>query len=131
MTKNLKGAKTILSFWMLSNCFIKCLDVSQNSLLENVMILNCNIESNVAVLETRYFINIVVVNRDINCCDSKKRHVLNVKVLNHNIIEILCFWTAISSNCAISPKYFYHLLFQHLIIFWELVAQFIQRLTSI
>jgi hypothetical protein len=131
MTQNLKGAKTILSFWLLSNCFIKCLDVSQNGLLENDMILNCNIESNVAVPETRHFINVVVVNSDINCCDSKTRHVSNVEVLNRDIIEILCFWTAISSNCAISPKYFHHLLFRHVIIFWELVAQFIQRLTSI
>jgi hypothetical protein len=49
MTQNLTIAKMVSSFWLLSNRFIKCPVISQNDILENVMVLNRDIELNVTV----------------------------------------------------------------------------------
>ena len=39
--------------------------------------------------------------------------------MDYNIIEVSRFWTAISSNYNILPKYFHHILFQYLVIFFN------------
>jgi hypothetical protein len=49
MTQNLTIAKMVSSFWLLPSRFIKYPVISQNNILENVMVLNRDIESNVMI----------------------------------------------------------------------------------